>query len=97
MSKEHDEVIAAEPQSGSDSDYAIVAAGLKSVEDLKHLEKRWYAIKGASKSVRLTEQAAQDYIDQLEATQRSLADAMMLLLDKGLHKEVRAERQMGYC
>ena len=27
---------------------------------------------------------------------RILADTMMLL-DKGLHKDVRAERQMGYC
>ena len=77
--------------------HEIIAKGIEGVEDLRQLEKQWYAIKGNSKSVRLTEQHAQAYIDQLEATQRSVTDALMFLIDKGLAREVRAERKMGYC
>lgn len=74
-----------------------IEEAIEAVEECKRLEAQWYQTKANSKSVRLTAMHAQAYIDSLEATQRSLTDAMTYLVDRQLFRDVRADRKMGYC
>ncbi|MDC1097939.1 hypothetical protein ACYVU7_01455 [Arenicellales bacterium IMCC56312] len=73
-----------------DLDMAVVEEAMASLRQTNELEDQWYFVKDDSISVDEVADAGQAFIDALQATQRKLTDALVLVTKRGLAAELDA-------
>ena len=73
-----------------DLDMAVVEEAMASLRQTNELEDQWYFVKDDSISVDEVADAGQAFIDALQATQRKLTDALVLITKRGLAAELDA-------
>ena len=73
-----------------DLDMAVVEEAMASLRQTNELEDQWYFVKDDSISVDEGADAGQAFIDALQATQRKLTDALVLVTKRGLAAELDA-------
>ncbi|MHC8598214.1 hypothetical protein ACYVVU_07965 [Arenicellales bacterium IMCC55707] len=73
-----------------DLDMAVVEEAMTSLKQANELEDQWYFVKDDSISVDEVADAGQAFIDALQATQRKLTDALVLVTKRGLAAELDA-------
>ncbi len=73
-----------------DLDMAVVEEAMASLRQTNELEDQWYFVKDDSISVDEVADAGQAFIDALQATQRKLTDALVLVTKRGLAAELVA-------
>ena len=73
-----------------DLDMAVVEEAMASLRQTNELEDQWYFVKDDSISVDEVAEAGQAFIDALQATQRKLTDALVLVTKRGLAAELDA-------
>ena len=71
-------------------DMAVVEEAMASLRQTNELEDQWYFVKDDSISVDEVADAGQAFIDALQATQRKLTDALVLVTKRGLAAELDA-------